>query len=181
MPAPSTFVIIYAINQCSTMRECVCALPQMMGQAVLFSESPELVGPPKIALPLCPVTCPAAFAPWTPATVKELYGNSSYGNFTRWTRWRCLYLLKYKGSISRGRGRRNVIFKAIVLRTLWKVWSMHRIRFRSPDYCPSTIGWAQPFWQDVPDNVISFENCALKRTQQNLFLYVLLFDNLPYF
>ena len=50
----------------------------MMGQAVLFSESPELVGVPQIMLPVCNTTCPTLFAPWNPATVAQLYGGGPF-------------------------------------------------------------------------------------------------------
>jgi len=50
----------------------------MMGQGLLFSESPELTGLPPADLPACPASCPAPTAPWTPATVQALFGNSGF-------------------------------------------------------------------------------------------------------
>ena len=51
---------------------------QLMGQALVFTDSVAKVGPRPSALPACPANCPAQMAPWLPATVQQLYGNSGY-------------------------------------------------------------------------------------------------------
>jgi len=51
---------------------------QQIGQALLFADSVSKLGPPPDDLPACPASCPATFAPWAPATIQQLYGDSPY-------------------------------------------------------------------------------------------------------
>ncbi len=51
---------------------------QQIGQALLFADSVSKLGPAPDDLPACPASCPATFAPWAPATIQQLYGDSPY-------------------------------------------------------------------------------------------------------